>query len=143
MRKFFSYVIALTLSCAACLAQVPADRSELRSGNRDFRKEQWKDADIDYRRALVKDSLSVAANYNLANTLYRMENSQEAAKYAEAAAAAVTEMEQAGLSYVPGSKREPSAVAADAYYNKGNIALQNKDYSGAFETFKQSLLRNP
>ena len=47
------------------------DKKDVRRGNRDFRKENFREAEIDYRKALVKDSMSVAANYNLANTLYR------------------------------------------------------------------------
>lgn len=113
----------MLISALSLAAQAPADRKEVRSGNRDFRKGNFKEAEIDYRRAIVKDSTSQAANYNLANTLYRQENYQEAAKYAETA-------ENAGLT-------------ADVCFNKGDIALQNKDYNTAVEAFKQSLLLNP
>lgn len=122
MKK--SVLVIFAMLCALVLsAQAPADRKEVRSGNRDFRKGNYKEADIDYRRALVKDSTSLAANYNLANTLYRQENYQEAAKYAETA--------------------ENTALTADVCFNKGDIALQNKDYNTAVEAFKQSLLLNP
>ena len=50
----------------------------MRRGNRDFKKENYREADIDYRKALVKDSTSVAANYNLANTLYRQGDMEQA-----------------------------------------------------------------
>lgn len=111
------------LCAVMAVAQTPADRREVRSGNRDFRREKYREADIDYRRALVKDSTSLAANYNLANTLYRMENYQEAAKYAEAA--------------------ENAQASADVCFNKGDIALKNKDYNTAVEAFKRALLQNP
>lgn len=128
MKRFV--IISLLLAVAwASFAQAPADRSEVRKGNRHFRKENYKEAEIDYRRALVKDSTSVAGNYNLANTLYRMENYQEAAKYAENAENAACE--------------SGSACAADVHFNKGDIALQNKDYNTAVEAFKRSLLLNP
>lgn len=100
----------------------PLDRKEVRSGNRGFRKGHFKEAEIDYRRALVKDSLSVAGNYNLANTLYRMEDYQNAAKYVETA---------------------ETAEKPDIFFNKGDIALQNKDYNTAVDAFKQALLLNP
>lgn len=100
----------------------PLDRKEVRSGNRGFRKGHFKEAEIDYRRALVKDSLSVAGNYNLANTLYRMEDYQNAAKYVETA---------------------ETAENPDIFFNKGDIALQNKDYNTAVDAFKQALLLNP
>ncbi len=127
--KRFLFIILLLCSCAAAFAQAPADRSEVRSGNRDFRKKNYKEADIDYRRALVKDSTSLAANYNLANTLYRQENYQEAAKYAETAENTASET--------------ASPKCADVYFNRGDIALQNKDYNAAVEAFKRSLLLNP
>lgn len=100
----------------------PLDRKEVRSGNRGFRKGHFKEAEIEYRRALVKDSLSVAGNYNLANTLYRMEDYQNAAKYVETA---------------------ETAENPDIFFNKGDIALQNKDYNTAVDAFKQALLLNP
>ncbi|MCQ2185941.1 MAG: tetratricopeptide repeat protein [Bacteroidales bacterium] len=129
MKRVISIVFCIFALAYAASAQVQPDRSEVRSGNRAFRKGNFKKADIDYRRALVKDSTSLAANYNLANTLYRMENWQEALKYAETA-----ENTAAGRA---------AANSADVFYNKGDIALQNKDYNTAVEAFKQSLLLNP
>ena len=62
----------ISLMCLSLqVAQAQVDKRDVRRGNRDFKKEDYREADIDYRKALVKDSTSVAANYNLANTLYR------------------------------------------------------------------------
>ena len=72
MRKL--YVISVFLLMLGAIAPASAqvlDRRDVRRGNRDFRKEDWNNAEIDYRKALVKDSTSFAANYNLANSLYR------------------------------------------------------------------------
>ena len=69
MKQYIAILILLLSACSATYAQV--DRRDVRKGNRDFRKENFKEADISYRKALVKDSMSVAANYNLASTLYR------------------------------------------------------------------------
>ena len=59
------------------------DKRDVRKGNRDFRRENWKEAEIDYRKALVKDSLSMAAAYNLANTLYREGDVEQAGRVME------------------------------------------------------------
>ena len=59
-------------------AMAQADRHDVRKGNREFRREEYKAADVDYRKALLRDSTSFAANYNLANTLYRISGGQEA-----------------------------------------------------------------
>lgn len=110
---------------APAVAQV--DRRDVRKGNRDFKKENYREAEIDYRKALVKDSLSLAANYNLANTLYKGGNHEQAGKYLET----VKDIAPA------------SASAADYYFNLGDVAIARQDWQGAVDAFKESLLRNP
>ncbi|MCI6318205.1 MAG: tetratricopeptide repeat protein [Candidatus Cryptobacteroides sp.] len=103
------------------------DKSEVRKGNREYRKGEFKEAEIDYRRALVKDSLSFAANYNLACDLYRQEQYDEAGNYMKKIA------DQAAA----------SARESDYYYNLGDIALAKQDYKGAVDAFEKALLLNP
>ena len=103
------------------------DKRDVRRGNRDYRKENYKEAEIEYRKAIVKDSLSVAANYNLAADLYRQGNAQEAQKVLDR----IKEV-------VPATEN-----AADYYYNLGDVAIANQDWQGAVNAFEQSLLRNP
>lgn len=117
--------ILLMLSALPLSAQV--DRKEVREGNRKFRKGDFKNSEIDYRRAVVKDSLSVAGEYNLASALYRQQNYDEAGKALEA----VKDVAPAGVH------------AADYYYNMGDVALQKKDYGAAVKAFKESLLLRP
>ena len=124
MRKLIYTLILLALPVAMS-AQI--DRKEVRSGNRQFRRENYKEAEISYRKALVKDSLSFAANYNLANVLYRGEHYDEAGKIMETVKEAA-----------PASKH-----GADYFFNAGDIALARKDYAAAVDAFKQSLLLNP
>lgn len=115
------------LALVTVAASAQPDRKDVRRGNRDFKKGDWKAAEIDYRKALVKDSSSVAANYNLGNTLYRM-----------------GDMEQARKSYDALKEVAPSSPAAsDLYYNIGNAASQAKDWQAAVDAYKESLLRNP
>ena len=117
--------------CLALLVALPlsaqTDKREVRHGNRKFSKKNYKEAELEYRRALVKDSTSFAATYDLASALYRQKDIEGAssviAKSAEAA--------------------QSSVYADKYYYNAGDIALQKKDYGAAVEAFKQSLLRNP
>ena len=113
------------LSCAVAFAQT--DRREIRAGNRQFKKGNWQNAEIEYRKAQVKDTSSFAANYNLAGALYREGNYDEAGKSLER------------LKDVA----PMSANSADYYYNLGNIAVQKKDWKSAVDAYKQSLLRNP
>ena len=126
--KNIKYILVLVLSLVvATQAEAQVDKRDVRRGNSEFRKENWKEADIDYRKALVKDSLSMAANYNLANTLYREGDVEQAQKVMET----VKEVAPA------------SASAADYYYNLGDVAIARQDWQGAVDAFKESLLRNP
>lgn len=128
MRIILKYSLTaflLMLSCAVAFAQT--DRREVRAGNRQFKKGHWQNAEIEYRKAQVKDTSSFAANYNLAGALYREGNYDEAGKSLER------------LKDVA----PMSANSADYYYNLGNIAVQKKDWKSAVDAYKQSLLRNP
>lgn len=109
------------------VAQAQVDKRDVRRGNRDFKKEDYREADIDYRKALVKDSTSVAANYNLANTLYRQGDMEQAKKVLDAVKESAPATE----------------AAADYYFNLGDVAIAQQDWQGAVDAFEQSLLRNP
>lgn len=126
-RRIISLLCAVLTGWTAVAAQECPDRKEVRSGNWDFRKAKYKEAELDYRKALVKDSLSTAANYNLANTLYKMEDYTQAAKHFETAEYSL-----------PAEKGN-----ADIFFNKGNAALQEQNWNTAVEAFKQALLLNP
>lgn len=107
----------------------PQQRAEVKSvrqGNSDFRHKRYKEAEIDYRKALVADSLSVAANYNLASTLYNRQDYDNASKFIETAASAVE-----------------GKHVADVHYNAGDIAIAKEDWGKAMEEFKKALLADP
>ncbi len=128
MKNILKYVLAaalLALSGTVAFAQI--DRKEVRAGNRQFKKGHWQNAEIEYRKAQVKDTSSFAANYNLAGALYREGNYDEAGKSMER------------LKDVA----PVSANSADYYYNLGNIAVQKKDWKSAVDAYRQSLLKNP
>ena len=108
-------------------ASAQVDKRDVRRGNRDYKKENYKEAEIEYRKAIVKDSLSVAANYNLAADLYRQGNAQEAQKVLDRI-----------KDVAPATEN-----AADYYYNLGDVAIANQDWQGAVNAFEQSLLHNP
>ena len=126
MRKIV-YILVGVLSLVAMEASAQVDKRDVRRGNRDYKKENYKEAEIEYRKAIVKDSLSVAANYNLAADLYRQGNAQEAQKVLDRI-----------KDVAPATEN-----AADYYYNLGDVAIANQDWQGAVNAFEQSLLRNP
>lgn len=125
MKRLIFSVLLLFVGLCSVYAQ--ADKKEVRRGNSDYRKANYKDAEIHYRKAAVQDSTSLAATYNLANTLYQLKDYEGAGNT---------------LSKI-GTKVEESPYAARYYFNKGDVSLQKKDYKSAVEDFKQALLRDP
>ena len=118
MKKFLA--IILIFCTLPAIAQV--DRSEVRAGNRKFRRDRFKEAEIDYRKAALKDSLSVTAEYNLASALYRQQD------YAGAAKALAT-------------VKENEALPAQYHYNAGDAALQQKDYASRIKTNNRTRIK--
>lgn len=124
MRKnwvIYAFVLLLSLP-----ANAQVDKREVRAGNRAFKKDEFRKSEIDYRKAVLKDSLSLAGQYNLASSLYRQEDYDGASKALE------TVKEVAG-----------QASSADFWYNRGDVALAQKDYATAVDAFRQSLLLRP
>ena len=128
MRKILYVILSMCLM-AVSVADLSAqeDRREVRKGNRRFRDGAFGEAGIEYMRALQKDSMSVAANYNLANALYRQED-YEKAKEALGRIKDVAPM-------------TPDAAAY--FYNLGSVAIAQQDWQTAVQAFAQSLLVNP
>ena len=125
LSRYIYIVVLLLVACMSAYAQ--ADRKDVRRGNRDFRKENFREAEIDYMKALVKDSMSVAANYNLASSLFRQGDMEQAAKVLDR----VKEVAPA------------TASSADYWYNRGDVALEMKDYQTAVDAFAKSLIVRP
>ena len=124
MRKIL-LVILLAATAVQAFAQI--DRHQVRQGNRQFKAGRFEAADISYRKALLRDSTSYAAGYNLANTLYKEGNYDEAAKQFSKMA--------------PKAKGRPDE--ASFWFNAGDVAIQKKDWKTAVDAFHASLLLNP
>ena len=135
MGKSFRYIFVLmALLSGQFVLHAQTDRREVRQGNRQFRKENYREADVDYRKALVKDSTSFAANYNLASTLYRLgSDDPQGTSYQQAKECLDRVAETASA----------SKYAADYHFNRGDVAIAMKDWQTAVDAFKQSLLLNP
>lgn len=100
-----------------------------RSGNTQYKKGDYKKAEIDYRKALELNSEDAVAKYNLANTLYRTDRTQEAGQlYNEA---------------IKGIDQFTPDQQADIAHNAGNVFMKDKSYEKAIECYKASLRRRP
>ena len=116
----------MILAAVSMYAQ-ESDKRDVRRGNRKFGDGDFRESVVDYQKALLRDSTSFAASYNMANALYRLDNAAEGKKILDTLA-----------SVAPASE-----YASDYYYNLGNMALAEKNYQEAVDAYKQSLLRNP
>ena len=107
MRKTL-FAILLCLMAVQAFAQI--DRHQVRQGNRQFKAARFEAADISYRKALLKDSTSYVAGYNLANTLYKEGNYDEAGKQFSKIA----------------SKAKGRPDEASFWFNAGDVAIQKR-----------------
>lgn len=131
-NKILIIIPLLTIGLSAA-AQAP--RGQLRQGNRQYRKQNYEQAEVSYRRALEHDSTDVRGQYNLGNALYRQK------KY-----------DVADSHYVR-AITSPSATPkqrAHALHNRGNSLLQagmeNKDQQllqQALTSYQEALKLDP
>lgn len=126
MKRIVVILLMIALATPAAMAQ--GGRGSVRKGNRAFGREKYQAAEIDYKKALLADSLSNAAGYNLGNTYYRLENYQEADK---------------AYGAVADSLGKDPHYAARLYHNMGNSLLAQQNWQGAIEAYKNALRRNP
>ena len=122
MKRYLTILLLALLGALSASAQ--ADKHDVRAGNRKYKKENFKEAEIDYRKAVVRDSTSLTAQYDLASALYRQQDFAGAAK---------------ALESVKGQETLP----AQYHYNAGDVACQQKDWKAAVDAFRQALLQDP
>ena len=128
MKKIL-VTLMLILSVTALFAQ--KERWQVRSGNKAYGKGDFQKAELEYRRALDKDSASLRAKYNLANAMYKNQN-------AEAALQMAGKMLSDSTGIQPSEKDMPAI-----FHNMGNYSLAQKKWSEAVESYKNSLRINP
>ena len=126
MRKYIYMVLLLTVAFSAAGQE---DKRDVRKGNRDYKKGEFAESEINFRKGIVKDSLSVAANYDLASSLYRQNKAKEALDVLQKQT--VKELAAA------------SEYGAGYFYNIGDAAIAVEDWQTAVDALEESLLRNP
>ena len=102
-------------------------RKLLRQGNDLYKKQQFTDASVAYRKALGNDSDYDKASYNMGNALYQSKNFKEAIPQYELTA----------------KTAKDKFTRAEAYHNIGNAMMESKNYQGAVDAYKNSLRNNP
>ncbi len=100
---------------------------DVRRGNREYKTENFTEAEMNYRKALEEDPQSLKALYNLANALYKQGRYDEAANILD------------GISNINISDNR----RADVYHNLGNARLSNQQIQEGIEAYKNSLRLRP
>lgn len=127
MKHTFIIILTLALTLPA-LAQQEAPN--VRRGNRDYKNEQYTEAELDYRRGLEKNNRSFQGHYNLGNALMRQ------GKYPEAT-------EQYALAAQQLDEKKDRTKAAQTYHNLGNALFAQEQYDKSVAAFQHSLRLNP
>ena len=120
----------ITLCCIVMLSQsvsASSDRQYIRSGNRFYRQENYAKAEVEYRKALDKNSHNAQAMYNLGCALMQQQKDS----------LAILQLQNAG-------KTETAKLRkAMVYHNIGVICQKYRLYGDAIEAYKESLRNNP
>jgi len=121
-------IIFLMMSYIAFPAMAQEENMYIREGNKHYKSNRFTEAEIAYRKGLLKNPSSPEATYNLGNALFKQE------KYAEA-------LEQY-QKVVPSDKISKEKLAA-ALHNTGNSLLMQHKIAESIEAYKNSLRVNP
>lgn len=140
-------VAALCFGTHAAAQNMP-ERSLVRKGNRQFARERYEQSADSYRRALLNDSTSFEARYDLGNALLRMAMADSTAMNDPQSAAA--KMSAGYISQAEGMLQSAAADSlrsdaerAEAYYNLGNTQFAQRKLQEALKSYRRSLTLNP
>jgi len=133
--KKTGYILMIFALCAGSVTAQKAERKNVRNGNSQYKKDNFTEAEIAYRKSIEVNPRSTEGIYNLGNALYKQE------KYPEA-------IEQYQLIAGQGERlinEDPDNVEriAHVFHNIGNIGMKSQEYQKSIEAYKQSLRLNP
>jgi len=103
------------------------DKKLIREGNKLYKDGKYKDAELNYRKALEIDKESVKGKFNLGDAVYKEKNFSESSKIFE------------DLS----TRQLDKPVKAKVLHNLGNSLLEAKQYDQSINAYKNSLLNDP
>ena len=106
------------------------EASDVRSGNKQYRKQNYEKAELDYRRGIDKNKEGYEAHYNLGDALFKQDKYPEAQQEFETAAKLL-------------DKKTDKKRYAKAMHNLGNCAFAQQQYGQAVGAYQESLRANP
>ena len=127
MKTIFKYMTTMILAFAFVSASAQSDEKLIRKGNRQYKKSNFTEAEVNYKKALETRPNNANAQFNLGDALFAQQNYD-----------AAFEAFQKVVEMSPDAKLKSNAV-----YNMGNCLLEQGKYYDAFNIYKVSLKLNP
>ncbi len=118
----------MLLSAMNFSLQAQGFKSDIRKGNRLFKKDKFMEAEIRYRKVLQHNENNTHALMGLSDALYKQDKQKESVAYLEK------------LSISENLKPEERA---QVFHNLGNVYMKEKDYDKSVEAYKMSMRLNP
>ena len=135
MKRIYNLLFVLFLCCAQTL-MAQQESSDVRHGNKAYNKENYTDAEVNYRRGLDKNDKSFEAHFNLGDALFKQE------KYPEALEQYTLAEKQINKDDAKNNRKLKERLAA-TYHNIGNACYAQQQYDKAVAAFQESLRNNP
>ncbi len=126
-KKNKTAIMLLVLLVSVLSASAQTDRQYVREGNKLFKKGNFAEAEVAYRKALDKNKENPQASYNLANSMFSQRKDSASVKQYEDAVR---------------SEKNPLRKA-QSYHNIGVICQGHKMFAEAIEAYKNALRLNP
>ena len=127
MKTICKYLTTFILAFAFVSASAQSDEKLIRKGNRQYKKQNFTEAEVDYKKALEARPNNANAQFNLGDALFAQQNYD-----------AAFEAFQKVVDMSPDAK-----LKSDAVFNMGNCLLAQNRYYDAFNIYKVSLKLNP
>ena len=131
MKLIFFLALLLLVVTLPVTAQTNIFHSEektaTRNGNKQYEKDNYTEAEANYKKALEKKNTMPEATFNLGDAVYKQKRYDDAIKQFQLSAQ---------------TNPDPK-VKAQAYHNLGNAYLEQKKWEDAQKAYKESLKINP
>lgn len=102
------------------------EKTATRNGNKQYEKDNYTDAEADYKKALDKKNNMPQATFNLGDAVYKQKRYEEAVKQFQLAV----------------QNNPDPKVKAQAYHNLGNTYLEQRKWEDAIKAYKEALKIN-
>ncbi len=125
MKMQMCFVLLTLVGTSELYAQ--SLRSLVNDGNEMYEKQQYADAEVEYRKSLEKDKDLMEGSYNLGNAVHKQQRFDEAIQNYHQAIGKTTDKN----------------VQSKLYYNMGNSYFEGQQYRESINAYKRSLKLNP